>query len=295
MKGFVTLAVGDEKYYKLAVNLLKSYKYNTSNPVPFAIIADRVNKYTQLFDKTVLLREASCSYMDKLTMLNNPPFDENVFIDADCLAYKDINKFWDYFPEKGVTCFGKALPLTSHEGWFEITDIGEYKEKIEFIPQMHGGIIFFKKDKLTNLIYQTALSIAKDYKCYRFKYFENPADEPIIALSMAVNGSKPIELPEKEKNKAFLFYPTVDHVTMDIASGKLSYLNKKGEVIDDVILLHWQNVNTETPKYKIEILKLDKKSVFTFNLLTLYYYTSYYVKCSFFRFWNGIKRRVLRG
>lgn len=75
-------------------------------------------------------------------MLNNPPFDENIFIDADCLVYKDINRYWDYFPEKGVTCFGKALPLTSHKGWFEIGDIGEYKEKISFIPQMHGGVIF---------------------------------------------------------------------------------------------------------------------------------------------------------
>lgn len=294
MRGFVTLAVGDEKYYKLAANLLKSYKRSTKKPVPFAIIADRTNKYTKLFDKTVLLREANRSYMDKLTMLKNPPFDENIFIDADCLVYKDINKYWDYFPEKGVTCFGKALPLTSHEGWFDITDIGEYKEKIDFIPQMHGGIIFFKKDELTNTIYRTALSIAKDYKRYRFKYFDNPADEPIIALSMAVNGSKPIELPEEERAKAFLFYPTADSVTMDITSGKLSYTNKKGDVIDNVLLLHWQNVNTETPKYKIEILKLDKKSLFTFSLQALYYYISHYVRCVFLRFWNGIKRRMLR-
>lgn len=31
MRGFVTLAVGDEKYYKLAANLLKSYKRSTKN------------------------------------------------------------------------------------------------------------------------------------------------------------------------------------------------------------------------------------------------------------------------
>lgn len=147
---------------------------------------------------------------------------------------------------------------------------------------------------MTKCIYQTALSIVKDYRRYRFKYFENPADEPIMALSMAVNGSKPIELPEGERDKSFLFYPTTDHVTMDMTSGKLSYINKKGEVIDDVLLLHWQNVNTQTPKYKIEILKLDKKSVFTVSLQTLYYYTSYYIKCVFLRFWNGVKRRILR-
>lgn len=144
---------------------------------------------------------------------------------------------------------------------------------------------------MTNTIYRTALSIAKDYKRYRFKYFDNPADEPIIALSMAVNGSKPIELPEEERAKAFLFYPTADSVTMDITSGKLSYTNKKGDVIDNVLLLHWQNVNTETPKYKIEILKLDKKSLFTFSLQALYYYISHYVRCVFFKIleWNKAK------
>ena len=101
MRGFVTLAVGDEKYYKLATNLLNSYKYNTKNFMPFAIIADRCNEYTEKFDKVVLLERATYSYMDKLEMLNHPPYDENIFIDADCLAYGDINEFWRYFPESG--------------------------------------------------------------------------------------------------------------------------------------------------------------------------------------------------
>ena len=54
-KGFVTLAVGDEKYYRLAANLLLSYRYHSNNPQPFAIIADRENSYTALFDKGVMM------------------------------------------------------------------------------------------------------------------------------------------------------------------------------------------------------------------------------------------------
>ena len=34
MKGFVTLAVGNEKYYRLAENLLKSYKYKIYTSFP---------------------------------------------------------------------------------------------------------------------------------------------------------------------------------------------------------------------------------------------------------------------
>lgn len=295
MRGFVTLAVGDEKYYKLAVNLLKSYKHNTKERFPFAIIADRENQYTRLFDKTILLKDASCSYMDKLEMLNNPPFDENIFIDTDCLVYKDINKYWDYFSEyvaEGVTCFGKALPITSHEGWFELENIGEYKNKIKFIPQMHGGILFFKNDDLTKVIYKTVLSIAENYRRYRFKYFDNPADEPILALSMAVNNIKPIDLPQGEKEQVFLFYPTVRKAFIDMKMGKVSYKNGKGDLVEDVLLVHWQNINTEKPKYKIEVKKIDDNFKFVLFLLNIWYYLSYYVKYNFGRVGNKLMQKM---
>lgn len=42
LRGFVTIATGDEKYYKLAFNLLRSYKLHcTGEKLPFAVICDR--------------------------------------------------------------------------------------------------------------------------------------------------------------------------------------------------------------------------------------------------------------
>ena len=45
-KGFVTIATGQERYYKLARNLLHSYRLFAKDPFPFAIISDRENEYT---------------------------------------------------------------------------------------------------------------------------------------------------------------------------------------------------------------------------------------------------------
>lgn len=132
------------------------------------------------------------------------------------------------------------MPLDSHDGWFEIDDVGEYKNNVNFIPQLHGGIIFFDNVDLTKHIYTLSLTIAKNYSKYRFKYFSSPADEPVLALSMAVNNSKPIELPLGEREKAFCFYSVVEKIHMDIR--KLSYLNNNGEWNEDVLLLHWQNI-----------------------------------------------------
>ena len=77
-KGFVTLAVGDECYFKLATNLLRSYRMHTISSIPFAIITDRENEYTNLFDKVVLLEHSHESYLDKIEILNQPPFQRNI-------------------------------------------------------------------------------------------------------------------------------------------------------------------------------------------------------------------------
>lgn len=68
MTGFVTLAVGNEHYYKLAANLLQSYRLNGNSNAPFAIFADRENEYTVLFDKVILMDSPHLSYMDKLNI-----------------------------------------------------------------------------------------------------------------------------------------------------------------------------------------------------------------------------------
>lgn len=257
-RGFVTLAVGNEKYYKLAANLLKSYRFHIKEQYPFAIYCDRENEYTKLFDKVIILNNPTCTYLDKLMMFKKAAFDENIFIDADCLVYGDINLYWEYMPEKGISCFGKSLPLDSHDGWFEKEDIGEYKEQVNFIPQMHGGIIFFRNDKYALNIYELALKIAENYHQYKFKYFSEPADEPLLALSMAVNGIRPIEVAADKQKKMFLFYPTVQKIHCNINRGILEFSNDGSDWEKNVLLCHWQNVFTNTPIYSKEILRLEK-------------------------------------
>ncbi len=54
-RGFVTIAAGTGRYYKLAVNLLDSYRFHAIHPKPFAIICDRENEYTAQFDCVILM------------------------------------------------------------------------------------------------------------------------------------------------------------------------------------------------------------------------------------------------
>ena len=107
-RGFVTIATGSENYYRIARNLLRSYRLFTASPMPFALICDKENEYTEEFDSVVVLENPLRSYVDKLFIPDFTPFDETIFIDSDCLAYRDLNAFWDAF-ENGpdFSAFGK--------------------------------------------------------------------------------------------------------------------------------------------------------------------------------------------
>ena len=60
--GFITIATGDAQYYKIAVNLLHSYRWFSKAPVPFAILADQENEYTAEFDTAIIWTSWRCSH-----------------------------------------------------------------------------------------------------------------------------------------------------------------------------------------------------------------------------------------
>ena len=259
MKGFITIATGDYRFKKLAYNLKKSYdlQYQATR-YPWAIITDNPEQIFSVFEKIVILPHATCSYMDKLSMLSMPPWDENIFIDADSLIYGDISMFFNFSPFCGVKHMGVCLPITSKgKGWFDIENVGRYREKVSFIIHSHGGLIFFDKSNTTYEVYKTSIDIVKHWSELKFREFSSPADEPILALSMAVHNCAPIE---DNLEKYLCFYRVHKKIKqIDISKGILSYVNKwDNRRYDNVGLVHWGNQETSGYLYKSEVLKLDR-------------------------------------
>ena len=56
-RGFITIATGSDLYFRLAKNLLLSYRLFCDAPMPFAILCDRENEYTALFDQAILFQK----------------------------------------------------------------------------------------------------------------------------------------------------------------------------------------------------------------------------------------------
>lgn len=195
-RGFVTIATGHDQYYEMAVRLLRSYRKAAADALPFAIICDRRNGYTEEFDQVILMEQANRSYMDKLLLYRYAPFDETIFIDADSLVLVDPAGIWEDFADADdVSCYGCTYPLDSDRAWFSYDKCGAYRKDIQFLIDLHGGIYFLRKGERCRAIFEKAIELAGQYRQYGFKNFEDPADEPVLAMSLALHRSRPCDKP----------------------------------------------------------------------------------------------------
>lgn len=242
MRGFVTIATGNEKYYKMAANLLRSYRKWVSDDTPFAIICDRQSSDTQEFDEVVLMEQASCSYMDKLLLYRYTPYDETIFIDADSLILSDPSGIWEDFSDAdAVSCYGCRHPLDSDRAWFTYDGCGEYKEAVKYLVDLHGGVYYLRKGDRCRTIFEKAIELAEHYEEYSFNNFNQPADEPVLALALAIHQSVPCE-----KAARVLFVPSYWGQLSVTVSGNLLVSGRE----HDVEILHFATENTKRFIYR---------------------------------------------
>lgn len=198
-RGMITIATGDVHYYRIAANLLLSYRIFSDNPLPFAIIAEEENEYTALFDKVIITKEAKRSFTDKFLLLKLCPFDETFFFDADCLAYGDLNNYWQLF--EGATDFsalGQNFDLSDNNGaWYDLNGIGKYADLITYKSRVHAGVMFFRKSSGLLKMYDDCMRLLESFDSLTFHSFPNSVDECILGLAMPLNNMKAtIEKPE---------------------------------------------------------------------------------------------------
>ena len=304
-RGFVTIATGHERYYTIALNLLKSYRLNSKNPLPFAIIADRENEITNQFDKVVITPNPHNSYMDKLLIGDYLPFDETIFIDADCLAYSDLNVLFDIFKDSDdFCCLGMTQPLAEQtDGWFslasfplskgdnsDVLDREAAQNTLPYAVGMHGGMYYARKTERAQSVFRDALKTASNYNSYKFCMFEKPADEPVLALAMALNNCKPIPY-DSFALTCFWVHPDVK---LNMYKGQAH--RKDGTPIP---LMHWGNFNTKAPVYKKQVDQMNMRiggikgaKVFFTNLGNSFRMAGYSLKQVYYSFKTVVFRAM---
>lgn len=218
-RGFVTLAVGDVKYYKMALNLFYSFKLRNPDE-RMAILCDRENEYTREFDDVVVLANTFSGYRDKLRLLVDCPYDENIFIEPDCLVYRNISEFWDMLSgEDDFTAFGW------NDGRLGVWYSDKIKEKypVDKIPIFNPGYMFIRNGEKCSKMYDDCMEICdylEENKDEQKLVFLNGRlrDDPVLVLGMEINGFKCAIKPRYGKCMA---YPSAKKVKADMVSGRL--------------------------------------------------------------------------
>lgn len=251
-RGFVTIATGSEKYHKMAYTLLLSYRMTSKNPCRFAVITDKESLYTEYFDDVIVVTDATRTYMDKVSLLVNSPYRETIFIDADCIAFSDLNEYWKCFENAtDLSCFGRIMSLDASDGWYSSDSISQYKDRVNHVLDIHGGIYFIRKGDVCEKIFKDSQDIIHNYESFSFRRFKKPADEPVLALAMAINQCNPIS--SETRNYAWL--RRTKKIKADFFSQKLSYYFGNS-FTNNGMLMHFGTSRTIGPLYLIESSKV---------------------------------------
>jgi FkbM family methyltransferase len=90
------------------------------------------------------------------------PFEQTLYIDADCLVYSDLNKLWDQFRDaEGLSLFGLYIdPGGSH---YAVDDLDRYMAELDIsrMVMTNTGMLYFDRSTLSGEAFETARSIAK--------------------------------------------------------------------------------------------------------------------------------------
>lgn len=266
-RGFITVATGKDNYYIQALNLLHSFKL--FNPeTPFAILCDRENEYTKEFDDVVIIDNPKISYLDKFRILTDCPYDENIFIETDCLVYHSLDNLWDLLScEYDFSSFGwndAGLKI-----WFtdEMYGAEKFLGGKNAMPLFNPGYLFIRKGQAVLKMYDDAMSIIdsimSDEKLSGGNGHEadkhlfvngNLRDDPVFALAMQRSGFRCAQRPKYGKCIAL---PSVKEIyRISFSEGKLDvYQNRKYE---DCNILHFSSKRVnEDGLYLQQILALN--------------------------------------
>ena len=119
-RGFLTLATGHESFLEMAVDMALSLREHTTLPVGVAtdpslevVVHER---FPAVFDEiTPVGRRFLEGRVRKYGLASASPFDEAVFVDADCLVLGSLDHLFDALREHDVAMLGEQLTRDDDE------------------------------------------------------------------------------------------------------------------------------------------------------------------------------------
>ena len=145
--GILTIAHTKNKYIRQAINLAISIRIH-SPEIPIAIATNLESKdfqkFGKLFDHIIQWDFSETpGLIAKLSIYEMTPFQETLFIDADCLVLKPLETIFEYLDDEEFSVFGINCNVNRESGWFQNMEKIKNEINSETYPGFNGGIYYF--------------------------------------------------------------------------------------------------------------------------------------------------------
>jgi len=258
-EGYLILALGDVKYYKMACNLAVSIRLrDTGRPIclmhdmSFDIDDDLFN-YSQVMGDDKLV---GCT--NKILIDRYSPFERTLFVDCDCLMVKDdIDFFWDELSNYHFAVQGRKV----YEGQWGNMDVATQIKlfDLDYMVKANSGIIYFDDSLQAKAVFDKARDYFADLRSavsWEFKRLSGQwADEPILCTAMAHYRIEPLPNVVSGKSLMFSTLGSSEH-DIDVMSAKCQFL--KGTKLVEPTICHfcelqpWAVYERESAKLMVE-------------------------------------------
>lgn len=260
-RGYLTLAYGKGLYLQMAVNLARSLMV-WDPAVPRAIICDTnarplVEKY---FDVIIPTSERfGKRNLQKLGIYEYSPFEETLFIDADCLVFRKPQRIWDRL---SVDDFGVFGSLEKVGVWRYDFEHACKAFDVDAMPKINGGCYYFRKCEKARRLFQDANALTKQTDEIRKQLKQSfPVDTSLlgdeyhVSIAMAKNGFKPCD-DRSERTMIGPIQLEVCNVRLNILKGVVRCWNSNIEY--HPVLIHFFLKLNEGFHYRREVWRLKK-------------------------------------
>ena len=192
--GLLTIAHGPHRYIRMAEALALSYRrWKPSRPI--CVVTDDANaeRLRAYFDVVVILDESSGAKgtSQKFLIDRYTPFDQTLFVDSDCLFYRDPELTWNAYAVGDFVVKGWRY-LRPEDRHANVGDLRTLllQTGVGRMGSFNSGLLYFRKSDLTARLFATARDLFARRNELALRKFKNSpvAHEPLLAIAMELCG-----------------------------------------------------------------------------------------------------------
>lgn len=233
-QGYQLIAIGPAHYLTLAAACAASLRYwDGTRPIQLVTDAppEALAAWPGLFDRVTrpAIDPVLAGPLSKLRAFDLAPFDETMFVDADCLLLKsDMDRHWARLSAGyDMTISGE---WRSEGIWYDRSIAAMCAAAgIDRLAQMNSGAIYFKRTDRAHAVFEEAKALTRrlgDLTGHDHRGLGLP-DEPYLALAFGILGIEPHPLRDERCDTWMTATFNSSEVRLDAFSGKTALVKRR--------------------------------------------------------------------